>query len=375
MGNWGTPWQLIREMRVLAQLPNYQLPTYLLAAVVLLTAGGCPAQDEPLGTGEAGVRGPVIQGAVVEVRTTEVPLTVEVTGRVTAVFEATLSSKVQGIVRELRAREGSHVKRGEVLVVLDSRELRAGLAGAQAEVESARTHLARMQRLFEEDSVARQELDEARRAFKVAQASREEARARLSYTVTQAPFRGVIADRLVEVGELASPGQPLLRLEDPRQLQLEATVAERDVKAITEGDRLPVIVDALDGEGLEGTVTRVLPSGDPATHTFLVKVALPSTPGLKSSMFGRMHLTRGTSRTILLPEPALVERGQLTGVYVVGRDHRASLRWVKLGRLLQGQWEVIAGLNPGELVLADARQGKDGALVEIVGTSPAPTSP
>lgn len=362
-------------MRVWPQSPSCRLPNYLLAAVLLSTAAGCPSRDEPVGTGEAGARGPVVRVSVVEARTVDVPLTVEVTGRVTAVFDATLSSKVPGIVRELHAREGAHVEKGEALVVLDSRELRASLARAEAEVENARTHLARMQRLFEEDSVARQELDDARRAFKVAQASREEAKARLSYTVTQAPFRGVIADRLVEVGELASPGQPLLRLEDPRRLQLEATVAERDVKAITEGERIPVIIDALDDEPLEGTVTRVLPSGDPATHTFLVKVALPQAPGLKSSMFGRMRLTRGVSQTILLPKAAVVERGQLTGVYVVGQGRRISLRWIKVGRTLQGRREVIAGLNPGELVLADAGQGKDGAQVEVVEVSPAPSVP
>lgn len=342
-----------------------------LCIAVLVSTTGCSEQKEPSapGTQEKSISLPTIQASVIEARAVSVPLKVEVTGKVVAVFRATLSSKVQGTIQELRVREGAPVSKDQILVVLESRDLRADLARAEAEVENARTHLARMKGLFAKDSVAKQELDNAHRAFKVAQAGRDAAQAQLSYTVIRAPFDGVITDRLVEVGELASAGQPLLTIEDPGQLELEATVGEGDVKAVSKGDKISVVIDALDSKLLEGIIARVLPAGDPTTHTFLVKVALPPTPGLRSSMFGRMQLQKGVTQTILVPKAAVVERGQLTGLYVMGEDHRAYLRWIKVGRTLGSDLEVISGLNPGEYLLADAAQGRDGALVEIIETT------
>jgi RND family efflux transporter MFP subunit len=308
----------------------------------------------------------LIQATVIGVRTAQIPVRIEVTGRVVAVTQATLASKVQGMVEEVLVREGSVVSKGQVLILLDSRDLRAELARAEAEFENARLQLNRMEGLFAEDAVSKQELENAIRAFKVAEAAKKAVLAQLSYTVIRAPFAGVITEKKVEAGELASPGQPLLRVEDPRQLRLEATVAERDLKAISRGDKIPVIIDALDSTPLQGVVAQILPSGDPETHTFLVKVDLPKTDGLKSGMFGRMLLDKGLSDTMVILRSALVERGELTGVYVVGPDTVAHLRWVKIGRTVGNEVEVLSGLNIGERVLADAAKGVEGARVQIV---------
>jgi RND family efflux transporter MFP subunit len=203
----------------------------------------------------------------------------------------------------------------------------------------------------------------------VAEAGKQAALAQLSYTVVTAPFDGVITEKKIEVGELASPGQVLLKIEDPRRLRLEATVAERDLKAVSRGDRLAVVIDALDARALSGTVAQVLPTGDPATHTFLVKIDLPPTPGLKSGMFGRVQLDTGSSETLVVPKAARVERGALTGVFVVGPDMIARLRWVKVGRSVGDGVEILSGLNPGERVLADGSKGSDSVRVQ---PSPSP---
>ncbi|MER3423851.1 MAG: efflux RND transporter periplasmic adaptor subunit, partial [Nitrospiraceae bacterium] len=130
---------------------------------------------------------------------------------------------VQGTVQGLRVREGDSVAKGQTLMVLDSRDLRADLARAEADLENARAHLARMEQLFAKDAVSKQDLDNAKRAFKVAEADKQAILAQLSYTVIRAPFNGVITEKKIEVGELASPGQPLLKMEDPKRLRLEAT--------------------------------------------------------------------------------------------------------------------------------------------------------
>lgn len=334
-----------------------------LSTILALVACG---QQEDAAAPQVPAGVPPLQAAVTHVRSAEVPIRLEVTGQIAAVSQATLSSQLQAAVEELRAREGTSVHKGDTLVVLDSRDIRADVARAKAEAENAAAHLARMKRLFAEDSVAKQELDNALRAFKVAEAGRKAALARLSYATIKAPFDGVITERKIEVGELASPGQPLLKLEDPTKLRLEATVAERDVKVLRLGAQMDVLIDALGPRPLRGTVSRIKSTGDPSTHTFLVKIDLPLTAGLKSGMFGRLLIETGTTRTLLVPRSAVIERGELTGVFAVDTDGFAHLRWVKTGRVVGEELEITSGLNAGERVLVEGAKGRDGARVKPV---------
>lgn len=300
-----------------------------------------------------------------EIKAAQVPIRVEVTGQVTPVFQATLSSRIQGTIDKLLVREGTPVTKGQTLIQLDNRDVQAELARAKAEVENAKAHLERMKKLYGQDAVSKQEMENAVRSYKVAEANRNAVIAQLSYTVVKAPFDGVITEKKVEAGELASPGQSLLRMEDPRQLRLEATVAEGDLKSVSRGDAIPVFIDALGMHPLKGTVSQILPAGDPQTHTFTVKVDLPQTPGLKSGMFGRFQLDKGSAQTILVPESAVLQRGELTSVFVVGSDRISRLRWVKTGRRLNGHVEVLSGVNVGERVLLEGSAGIEGAIVKI----------
>jgi RND family efflux transporter MFP subunit len=335
-----------------------------MAAVLL--ASGCGSKDEPAVPAVSAAPVATIQASVVEIQTTQAPIRVEVTGLVTPIFQAVLSSRIQGTIDQLLVREGTTVVKGQPLIQLDSRDVEADMARASAEVENAKAQLDRMETLYRQDAVSKQEMENATRVYKVAEANRKAVLAQLSYTVVKAPFDGVITEKLVEAGELASPGQPLLRMENPRQLRLEATVAEGDLRSVSRGDKISVIVDALEGRTLAGVVAQILPAGDPQTHTFTVKVDLPPAPGLKTGMFGRFQLDKGTSKTILVPETAVVERGELTSVFAVGADRIARLRWIKTGRRLDKQVEILSGVNVGESVLLEAARGIDGAIVNVV---------
>jgi RND family efflux transporter MFP subunit len=334
--------------------------------IAVLLLAGCGSKEEPTTTVVSAAPQKTIQAAVVETKSTSVPIRVEVTGQVAPIFQATLSSRIQGTIDKLLVREGSRVSKGQLLIQLDSRDLQADLARAHAEVENAKAHLDRMNQLYAQDAVSKQEMENATRAYRVAEASRRAVEAQLSYTMVRAPFEGVITEKKVEAGELASPGQPLLKMEDPQRLRLEATVAEGDLKSVSRGDKIPVVIDALGGQALTGLVSQILPAGDPQTHTFMVKVDLPKTPGLKTGMFGRFQLDKGLTQTILVPSAAVVERGELSSLYVVGSDQTARLRWVKLGRRFEQQVEILSGLNIGERVLVDGSRGVDGAAVQIV---------
>ncbi|MGZ8383257.1 MAG: efflux RND transporter periplasmic adaptor subunit [Nitrospira sp.] len=333
----------------------------------LLWLTGCGQAQEPSRPGEgpsAMAVQPVIQTAVIAVKTSQVPVTVEVTGQVTAVYQATLASRIQGTIDNLLVREGSLVRKRQTLVVLDNRDLQAELARVTAELDNAKAQWNRMKDLYERDAVSKQELENATRTFKVTEAGRNAVMAQLSYTVVRAPFDGVITEKKVEMGELASPGQPLLKMENPDQLRLEATVAESDIRAVSVGASIPVVIDALDADPLKGKVSQILPAGDPQTHTFTMKVDLPKTGGLKSGMFGRLRLEKGVNTTLLLPKSAFIERGELASLFVVGSDRVARLRWVKIGRTLEQGVEVLSGVDAGERVIVDGTKGRDGALVQ-----------
>lgn len=335
--------------------------------VTLLALMGCGQGQEP--TGSAGTPPtmavqPAIQAAVIEVKSGQVPVTVEVTGQVAAVYQATLAGRIQGTIDNLLVREGSFVRKGQTLVVLDNRDLQAELSRVTAELDNADAHRSRMKDLYRKDAVSKQEMENATRAFRVAEAGRRAVVAQLSYTVVKAPFDGVITEKYVEIGELASPGQPLLKMEDPEQLRLEATIAESDVGVVSVGSSVPIVIDALGSDPFTGKVSQILPAGDPQTHTFTMKVDLPKTNGLKSGMFGRLRLEKGMSTTLLLPKSAFIERGELASVFVVGSDQVARLRWVKVGRRLAHGVEILSGVDAGERVIVDATKGRDGALVE-----------
>ena len=337
---------------------------WLVVSILLLA--GCGSREEPATAVVSAAPQTTIQAAVVEIKTVQVPIRVEVTGQVTPIYQATLSSRIQGTIDRLLVREGAQVLKGQILIQLDSRDVQADLSRASAEVENAKAQLDRMKMLYGQDAVSKQEMENATRSYKVAEANRKTVLAQLSYTVVKAPFNGVITEKKVEAGELASPGQPLLKIEDPQQLRLEATVAEGDLRSISLGDKIPVFIDALGTREMTGVVSQILPAGDPQTHTFMVKVDLPQTPGLKTGMFGRFQLDKGTNQTMLVPASAVVERGELTSVYVVGSDRVARLRWIKAGRRFDKQVEILSGVNVGERVLLEGARGIDGTAVQIV---------
>ena len=347
---------------------------FLPLIAALLVSAACDQREEPPVHPVTTAPPQVIQSSVIEIKPVEVPIRVEVTGQVTPIFQATLSSRIQGTIDKLVVREGEQVVKGQVLIQLDNRDVQAELARARAEVDNTKAHLNRMKNLFARDAVSKQEMENATRAYKVAEANRKAALAQLSYTVVKAPFDGVITEKKVEAGELASPGQALLKMEDPRQLRLEATVAEGDLKSVSRGDKIPVLVDALGTQALTGIISQILPAGDPQTHTFMVKVDLPRTAGLKSGMFGRFQLDKGVSRTILVPESAVLERGELTSVFVVGPDQISRLRLIKAGRRFDGQIEILSGINVGERVLSEGAKGIDGATVHIVDAVASPSN-
>lgn len=324
-------------------------------------------------------KGPVVQVYVTKVEKMDIPQFSESVGSVKASREATVASKIMGSVARLNFKEGDRVKEGTVLVEIDDREINAQLEQAEAAVTeasasygNAEVNLKRMKALLEQKSVTQQQVDNAVMQFDTSKARTQQAYANLGalkvmqgYARVSAPFGGVITEKAIEKGEMASPGRPLFKLTDDRRLRLETEIRESEIKWIKSGAVIDVRVDAVD-KVLKGKVSQIVPSGDPSTHSFLVKIDLPGTDGVLPGMFGRAYIARGTTVSLLVSKNALIEKGQFTGVFVV-KDKRAGYRMIKTGMVSNDRVQVLSGLTEGEEVaVSDLEKLRDGSQVEIV---------
>lgn len=304
---------------------------------------------------------PSLTGETVVAMVGDVPRVVEATGAVVSAREAVLAGKVVAAVKTLRAREGSSVTAGQVLIELDDRELAADLERAEAERRNASSRLDRLRSVATEGLVAPQTLEDAERSLRVAEASRTAAAALLASAVIRAPFQGVVTERYIEVGDMATPGKPLLKVEDSRDLRLEVTVAGDESGLIQPRQAVEAVIDALGPEPLNGTVAVIVPRAEAATQSVTVKVDLPPVPGLKAGLYGRARFTVGREQALTVPATAVSSVGALDRIYVVGADHVLRTRLVRLGRRFGDRVEVRAGLEPGERVLTEGSLGVDGA--------------
>ena len=224
----------------------------------------------------------------------------------------------------------------------------------------------RYQMLYDKKSVSPQEFDEVKARLAAAKARRDAAHAgrtqaeagvsqastAMGFTKIRAPFDGLVTAKLADAGAIATPGVPLLIVEDPGHFRLEATVDESKMGAVRLGEAVPVVIDALGDQAIAGKVVQIVPSADPSSRTFTVKIDLPVNPQIRSGLFGRARFPRGERQSILVPQTAVLHRGQLDAVYVVGKDQIASLRYVTLGTPSAQQVEVLSGLEAGDQVVA-----------------------
>jgi RND family efflux transporter MFP subunit len=283
---------------------------------------------------------------------------------VEAAQRAVLSAKVTGVIDSLQAAPGARVSRGEVLATIDAREIRARLDSAVAAQDQAKKDFARIERLLQSGSSTRQEFDAATTRLRTAEAAQVEARTMLQYTEITAPFGGVVTRKLVEVGDLATPGKPLLEMENSSLLRFECEIPEALIDRVQMGAELPVAVDAA-GLTLTGQVSEIAPSASAGSRTFLVKLDLPPAEKLRAGQFGRVRVPVRERPAVLVDEGAVVRRGQIESVFIIG-EGVARLRLVKTGRRHDGQVEIISGLSGGEKVASkDAHLLGDGAAVEV----------
>ncbi|HEV2329939.1 MAG TPA: efflux RND transporter periplasmic adaptor subunit [Verrucomicrobiae bacterium] len=316
---------------------------WLVFASAYLT--GCGAKQES--SQASSISAATVQAQTVESKSRTA--TEDEIGTVRPKLSASIEAKISGSIKDMLVVPGQAVKKGELLVELNVNEVHARYDQAAAELKQAELDWKRTSQLYNEQSASRAEYDNADARYRVAQGAMSEAETMMSYSEIHAPFDGVVTRKDADVGDLATPGKPLLEMEDPEHLRMEADVPEELRARVKFGDSLLVNIEALD-TNLAGIVSEISPSSDPNSRTFVAKLDLPQTPGLRSGQFGRVAVPSGEVATLRVPISAVIQRGDMDLLFVVASDH-AQLRIVKTGARVGDEVEIVSGLDSGERVV------------------------
>ena len=294
-----------------------------------------------------------------------------VSGKVEATKNANISTKMMGYVDNIYVQVGDNVSNGQLLMSVNNADVsaqlaqvNAGITEAEAAFTNAEKDYKRFTALFEENSASQKELDDITANYKMAKARLESAKqmkngvnAKMEYANIRAPFKGVVTSKFINAGDMAKPGMPLLEVESPRQYQVVAMVPESEILSIKNNMEVAVQIKALE-QKLKGRVTEVSTSSKNTGGQYLVKVILAEPDAqILSGMFATVHFPvaqRTTSSAIMIPMYAIVNNGQLTGVYTVSQSNTAVLRWLRLGRSFGDKVEVLSGLSANEQFIVSA---------------------
>jgi RND family efflux transporter MFP subunit len=311
---------------------------------------------------------------------------VTASGKIEAENSANLSTRMMGYVTQIHVQVGQKVSSGQLLVSINNTDLQAKKAQVDASIlqatagyNNAKKDYDRFVNLFKQQSASQKELDDMTARYEMAKAGlegakqmRNEVMAQFSYSNITAPFAGVVTNTFVKEGDMANPGMPLVSVEGASRLQVTAMVSENDIAAIKKGMLVKVLVKS-SNESLSGKVNEVSVSAKNTGGQYLVKINLDKTDNtVLSGMFVNAQfpvanaIQTKTNEKVLVPESALVQQGQLTGIYTIGTGNIAILRWLRIGKNFGNQVEVLSGLSANEQYIVSA-EGKlyNGALVSV----------
>lgn len=295
-------------------------------------------------------------------------------GKIEAKNSANISTRMMGSVTKLNVSVGEKVKKGQQLLVINNSDLIAKRSQMEASITQAKSGLKNAEKdyqrfkvLFEKESASEKELDDMTTRYEIAKANlnaaeqmKKEIQAQFAYTNIKAPFNGVVINTFVKVGDMASPGIPLISVEGTNDFQAVALVAESDITKIKVGMVTQVLVKSMDRK-FNGKVVEVSPSAKNTGGQYVVKIDISDVgESMLPGMFVNLRFAveeSVASGNVLVPATALIRQGQLTGIYTLGNDQIAILRWLRTGKERDGKVEVLSGLQADELFIVSS-EGK-----------------
>ncbi len=304
-------------------------------------------------------------------------------GKIEAVNSANLSTRMMGYVDKIYVQVGDKVKKGQQLISISNTDLSAKLAQVNAKIteataafHNAEKDFNRFTALFNENSASQKELDDitahynmAKARLEGAQQMKNEVNAQFSYANIRAPFNATVTNKFINVGDMASPGMPLLEVESPGSFQVLAMVPESEILQIKADTEVDVVLKSLN-ETVQGKVVEISTSAKNTGGQYMVKVILDKIDvNIMSGMYATVRFPVAkinTAETVMIPIKVIVDKGQLTGVYTVSESNTALLRWLRLGRTIGDKVEVLSGLSSDEQYIV-SWEGKlyNGAKINI----------
>ncbi len=308
-------------------------------------------------------------------------------GKLVAKNIVNVSTRMMGYITGMRVEVGQNVSAGQLLVSINSTDIQAKGGQANAQISQAKVNYniakkdyERFSNLYKTQSASQKELDDMKARYEMARAGLEaanqmknEVNAQYRYTNITAPISGIITAKYAEQGDMASPGMPLLTIESPSSLQAQVLVSEQNITQITNGMPVQVTLKSLN-KTVSGTVSEISKSAANTGGQYMVKINIANSSDLLPGMFANVKfpiknsgkINQNFQESVSVPKPALVENGQLTGVYVVSSQNTAVLRWVKVGKNFGDQVEILSGLQPNETyILTSNGRLFNGAKVQL----------
>jgi RND family efflux transporter MFP subunit len=281
---------------------------------------------------------------------------------------ANISPRMTARIIEIKVNAGDKVKKGDVIARLDEREIKAqeqaalaAFAGADAQAARAKADEQRTRSLYSKEAATRENFDAVVARAKEAQAGVNQAASAISEIRTHvadalllAPFDGVVVKRLQQPGDMGLPGVPVVSLQTPQGLRLEADVPSTCAGHYRTGMTVTVRIDTL-GQTVNAQIDEISPEVDPQTRTQLIKVALPAIAGLQPGYFGWLEQTCDQHEALLIPTDAVQHIGQLEVVQVLA-EGRQAMRHIRTSKSFGDRIEVISGLHAGETVVTHPQQ-------------------
>jgi RND family efflux transporter MFP subunit len=340
-------------------MPNHALATPVAIALALALTG-CADHDKPATPPPAPAS---VQAQVSVIQTVERQASIAAPGTLIALESVKVASRLMGYIKDIAVEEGQSVKAGQRLFSIDPLDIegavdqaRLGLQQAEDAMQDAKADYDRFATLHKEEVVSRQQYEKMKLNYEIAVSRAAQAKAglgtaqgQMKYATVASPIDGVVTQKLANAGDIAAPGHPVLMLENPSRLQVLTSVTREVYQGLKLGMAVPVEVDGHAGP-LTARVARLPAYADPVSHTYPVKLDI-NAPGLQSGAFARVLFPVGKRSMLAVPKAALLERAGIAGVFVVDAQGLAQYRMVRTGTEVDGQVEILSGINPGDKVV------------------------
>lgn len=297
-----------------------------------------------------------------------VPMKAVVPGSIVPDQRAQIASRLMGYIKNLNVKVGQEVEAGDLLFSIDSTDVnsqilkaKSGYQQAEAALKDAKLDYDRFKKLYEEESVSKQQFDKISLQYKVAQENLvaaktglDQAKSQLNYANVKAPFDGVVVDKMATAGSLAAPGNPVLVLENRSSLSVQTQVANRLYARLHLGDTADVLIDGQDAP-MKGTIYTLVSAADPKTRTHTVKLSLPAVKDVNSGTFAQVSFTSGERQTMMVPKSAIITRSGIEGIFVID-EGKAYFHMVRIGQTMGDKVEIQAGINLGDRIVISNNQ-------------------